>query len=68
MLVRVGESLEASRMELPCQFIGHSVRGQIIVTHCIKFLRGYMLKLTSVNLVPKLLHLAEEYVDGVIIL
>ncbi|CAC5423528.1 unnamed protein product [Mytilus coruscus] len=66
MLVHVGESLDTSQMELCGQFIGPGVKGQVMVTPCITFPRGYVVKLTSVNTVLKPLHLAEVEVYGVV--
>ncbi|CAC5384663.1 unnamed protein product [Mytilus coruscus] len=65
MLVHVGESLDTCRMQLCGQFIGPGVNGQVIVTTCITFPKGQMVKLTSVNAVREVFHLSEVEVYGV---
>ncbi|VDI57465.1 Hypothetical predicted protein [Mytilus galloprovincialis] len=66
MLVRVGESIDTSQMELCGQFIGPAMTGQVMVTPCITFPKGQLVKLTSVNAVPMPLHLVEAEVYGVL--
>ncbi|CAC5397726.1 unnamed protein product [Mytilus coruscus] len=65
MLIHVGESLDTSRMELCGQFIGPGVSGQVIVTPCNTLPKGQIVKLTSVNTVPRPFHLTEVEVYGV---
>ncbi|XP_071139921.1 uncharacterized protein [Mytilus edulis] len=65
MLIHVGVNLDTCNMELCGQFIGPAISGQVIVTQCNTLPKGHMVKLTSVNIVPRAFHLTEVEVYGV---
>ncbi|VDI33055.1 Hypothetical predicted protein [Mytilus galloprovincialis] len=65
MLVHVGESLDTCEMKLCGQFVGPGVTGQVIVTPCLIFPKGKIVKLTSVNDRSEVFHLSEVEVYGV---
>ncbi|CAC5399708.1 unnamed protein product [Mytilus coruscus] len=65
MLIHVGENLDTSHLELCGQFMGPAASGQVIVTLCNTLPEGQIVKLTSVNAVPRSFHLAEVEVYGV---